>query len=55
MTSIEKRYITEWNRIVNAAHLQLTGTCPLLEDEVIIWVNDIVQSTFQRMTLDEVI
>lgn len=43
MKKFEEQYIQEWNKMVNEAHLNLTGTCPLIEDSVLIWINDLVQ------------
>lgn len=34
------QYMKEWQKIVNDAHAMLKSTCPLIEDEVIIDIND---------------
>lgn len=40
---MDEYYWKEWERIVLDAQQQLHGTCPLLDDEVIIKVNEYIK------------
>lgn len=44
MNDYSDTYWEEWDRLVNEAKENLLGTCPLLCDETILWINDHMKS-----------
>lgn len=52
---LELDYLLEWQRMVVRAKQQLNGTCPLIEDETVVLINDYIkwledQSLSERST-----
>ncbi len=51
MTNVDATYLEdEWNKMVSEAEAQLKGDCPLLEDEVIVYINEKLKELQKKET-----